>query len=244
MATYADENAVAVSSRSWHDIKPSGPWAVEAGELLDKLVADNLQIATDAARAGAREAPARAFKAHGICLGGWPSGLAPTVEPATKRGANMAVPARRTESSSSARPVQRWDPFSEFEQLQEEMGRLVQSVWPQAHANGGAWMPLADIEETEDAWIIEAELPGVDRKDVDVELREGELVITGEIKEKERKGVVRRRTRRTGQFEYRVMLPGQANEDQIEANLHDGVLSVRVPKSEKAKPRRIEVKAS
>jgi HSP20 family protein len=138
----------------------------------------------------------------------------------------MAVPARRTESASSApRAVQRWDPFREFEQLQEEMG-------------------LADIEETEDAWIIEAELPGVDRKDVNVELREGELVITGEIKEKERKGVVRRRTRRTGQFEYRVMLPGQANENQIEANLHDGVLSVRVPKSEKAKPRRIEVKAS
>jgi HSP20 family protein len=105
-------------------------------------------------------------------------------------------------------------------------------------------MPLADIEETEDAWIVEAELPGVDRKDVNVELREGELVITGEIKEKERKGIVRRRTRRTGQFEYRVMLPGQANEDQIEANLHDGVLKVRVPKSEKAKPRRIEVKAS
>ena len=121
----------------------------------------------------------------------------------------MAVPARRTESSSSARPVQRWDPFREFEQLQEEMGRLVQSVWPQAQANGGAWMPLADIEETEDAWIIEAELPGVDRKDVNVELRDGELVITGEIKEKERKGVVRRRTRRTGQFEYRVMLPAR-----------------------------------
>jgi HSP20 family protein len=55
---------------------------------------------------------------------------------------------------------------------------------------------------------------------------------------------VRRRTRRTGQFEYRVMLPGQANEDGIEANLHDGVLTVRVPKSETAKPRRIEVKAS
>ena len=153
------------------------------------------------------------------------------------------VPATRTESSresSRARPVQRWDPFREFEQLQDEMGRLVQSVWPQA--NGGAWMPLADIEENDDAWVIEAELPGVDRKDINVELREGELLITGEIKEKERKGVVRRRTRRKGQFEYRVMLPGQVNEDQIEANIHDGVLTVRVPKAETAKPRRIEVK--
>jgi HSP20 family protein len=154
----------------------------------------------------------------------------------------MAVPTRRTESSS-ARPVRRWDPFREFEQLQEEMGRLMQSAWsPAAAGNGGAWIPLADIEETEDAWIVEAELPGVDRKDVNVELREGELVITGEIKEKERKGVIRRRSRRKGQFEYRITLPGQMNEEQIEAGLHDGVLTVRVPKAEAAKPRRIEVK--
>jgi HSP20 family protein len=149
---------------------------------------------------------------------------------------------RRTESSSQGRSVQRWDPFREFEQLQEEMGRLVQNVWPQGE--GGPWIPVADIEETDDAWVIEAELPGVDRKDVNVEMREGELVITGEIKEKERKGVLRRRTRRTGQFEYRIVLPAPVKEDQIEANLHDGVLTVRVPKAEKAQPRRIEVKAS
>jgi HSP20 family protein len=140
--------------------------------------------------------------------------------------------------------VQRFDPFREFEQLQEEMGRLMQGVWsPAVGGNGGAWVPLADIEETDDAWIVEAELPGVKREDVNVELRDSELHITGEIKETERKGIIRRRTRRRGQFEYRVRLPGQANEDGIEANLHDGVLSVRVPKAEAAKPRRIEVKA-
>jgi HSP20 family protein len=168
----------------------------------------------------------------------------------------MAVtsPRNRSESSSErressrgrqtpvARPVQRWDPFREFEELQEEMGRLMQSV--SSPSDGGAWIPLADIEETDDAWVIEAEVPGVDRKDINVELREGELLITGEIKEKERKGIVRRRTRRKGQFEYRVMLPGQANEEHIEANLHDGVLTVRVPKAEAAKPRRIEVKSA
>jgi HSP20 family protein len=103
---------------------------------------------------------------------------------------------------------------------------------------------MADIEETEDAWIVEAELPGVSRKDIKVELRDSELVISGEIKEKERKGVIRRRARRTGQFEYRVTLPGQPDEENIEANLHDGVLTVRVPKTEKGKPRQIEVKAA
>jgi HSP20 family protein len=155
----------------------------------------------------------------------------------------MSVPVRRSESAST-RPIQRWDPFREFEQLQEEMGRLMQAVsWP-GMPNGGAWTPQANIEETDDAWIVEAELPGVDRKDVNVELREGELVINGEVKEKERKGVVRRRTRRIGQFEYRVMLPGQTDPEKIEASLHEGVLTVRVPKAEQPKPRRIEVKAA
>ena len=78
---------------------------------------------------------------------------------------------------------------------------------------------------------------------VNVELRDSELVITGEIKERERNGILRRRTRRTGHFEYRVVLPGQATDEGIEANLHDGVLTVRVPKPEQSRPRRIEVKS-
>jgi HSP20 family protein len=156
----------------------------------------------------------------------------------------MAVPARRTEPSTS-RQAQRWDPFREFAQLQEEMGQLVQSVWsPGAAGNGGAWIPFADVEETDDAWIVEAELPGVNRKDVNVELRGGELVISGDIKEKERKGILRRRARRTGNFEYHVTLPGEVDEEHIEASLHDGVLTVRAPKAEQARPHRIEVKAS
>jgi HSP20 family protein len=126
------------------------------------------------------------------------------------------------------------------------MDRLMQSVWSgSGGGNGGVWIPVADVEETEDAWTVEAELPGVDRKDINVELRDSELIITGEIKEKERKGILRRRTRRTGAFEYRVILPGPGpyDSDQVEADLHDGVLTVRVPKAESAKPRRIEVKA-
>jgi HSP20 family protein len=142
-------------------------------------------------------------------------------------------------------PVERWDPFRELEQLHEQMGQLMDGFpAPSGMGNGGVWAPPVDIEETEDAWIVEAEVPGVDRKDVNVELRDSELVITGEIKEKERKGILRRRTRRTGRFEYRVVLPGQTRDEQIEANLHDGVLTVRVPKPEQSRPRRIEVQAS
>lgn len=124
------------------------------------------------------------------------------------------------------------------------MGQLLESVLgPMPGGNGGgSWSPLVDIEEAEDAWIVEAELPGVERKDITVELRDSELEISGEIKERERKGVVRRQTRRTGRYDYRVQLPGQADAEQIDAKLHDGVLTVRVPKTEQTRPRRIEVK--
>jgi HSP20 family protein len=156
----------------------------------------------------------------------------------------MALPVRRT-MTVSPQPLQRWEPFRELEQLQEHMDRLMQTAWPApGTGNGGTWMPITDIEETEDAWIVEAEVPGVDRKDVNVEMRDSELIISGEIKEKERKGILRRQTRRTGQFEYRVTLPGLSDAEHIEANLHDGVLTVRVPKTEQTKPRRIEVKAA
>jgi HSP20 family protein len=92
--------------------------------------------------------------------------------------------------------------------------------------------------------MLEAELPGVKREDVDIELVGNELAITGEVKEKERTGAVRRRTRRTGRFDYRVTLPEQVEAEQIEASLAEGVLTVRVPKSERAQRKKIAVKGS
>jgi HSP20 family protein len=157
----------------------------------------------------------------------------------------MALPAPRSSEGNggSAPQMQRWNPIREFEQLQDEIGRLIQSVWSPASGDGGSWIPFADIEETESAWIVEAEVPGVSREDINVELRDGELVISGDVKERERTGRVRRRSRRTGHFEYHVTLPGENDEEHVEATLHDGVLTVRVPKAEQAKPRRIEVRA-
>ncbi|MCW3030344.1 MAG: hypothetical protein QOF54_2154 [Solirubrobacteraceae bacterium] len=161
---------------------------------------------------------------------------------ATRQSDSPARSTRRSQPLTRSRPVS-WGPFQELEQLNDEVGRLIESVWsPIAAGADGTWIPLADIEETEDAWIVEAELPSVQRDDINVELRDSDLIITGEIKEKERKGVLRRRARRTGQFEYRVTLPGKADAENIQANLHDGVLTVRVPKSENERPRRIEVK--
>lgn len=67
-----------------------------------------------------------------------------------------------------------------------------------APGGDGAWLPAADVSETDAAYIVEIELPGVHREDVDVELDGNELVVTGEVKEKKREGLLRRRTRRVG----------------------------------------------
>jgi HSP20 family protein len=85
------------------------------------------------------------------------------------------------------------------------------------------------------------ELPGVDRDDVRVEMSDTELSISGETRERERVGVLRHRTRRTGTFRYRTTLPVGVNPDQVEARLENGVLTVRVPRPEQAKARRIKI---
>ncbi|MEU0245621.1 Hsp20/alpha crystallin family protein [Streptomyces sp. NPDC006235] len=79
------------------------------------------------------------------------------------------------------------------------------------------------------------------KDDITVELNAGDLAVHGEIKERERTGVLRSHTRRTGGFDHRVTLPQDTDEQHITAELTDGVLTVNVPKAEKARPRRIEI---
>ncbi len=137
-----------------------------------------------------------------------------------------------------------WDPMRELDQLQQRMTQLIGTMLGSAGDPAtGAWTPLADVSETDDAYLVEIELPGVDRKDLSVEVAANELRIGGEIVEKERVGWLRHRTRRVGRFAYRTTLPGDIDADRISADLAGGVLTVRVPKTEAAKPRRITVNA-
>ena len=94
------------------------------------------------------------------------------------------------------------------------------------------------------AYIIEVELPRVRREDVDVTLNGNFLVVTGDVKERERGGLFRRRTRRVGEFEFRVTLPGYLREGDIEASLAYGVLKVSVPKAESTKSSKSTVSES
>ncbi|MEU3949574.1 Hsp20/alpha crystallin family protein [Streptomyces sp. NPDC029526] len=157
----------------------------------------------------------------------------------------MATPVRHHRGATAqARPLG-WarNPLTEFDQLLSEMSGLIESTVGGA-ATAVAWTPLADVTESDDAFHVEIELPGVKSKDVDVEASGQELVVTGEIKEKERKGVLRRSTRRTGAFEYRLRLPGEVDTEKISAQMSDGVLTITVPKAEVAKPRRVEISES
>ena len=150
-----------------------------------------------------------------------------------------ALPTRRRDMT--ARPVRRFEPFREFDQLHAQMGELLESALAGAPGEGAPWIPAVDIEETDDAWIVEAELPGVDKKDVDIQMNDSELIVRGEIKERERAGILRRRTRRVGEFEFRVNLPGQTDAEQIDAKLDGGVLAIRIPKPQETQPRHIDI---
>jgi HSP20 family protein len=139
--------------------------------------------------------------------------------------------------------VSRWDPMAELQRMQSQLGRLFEG-WGdlQSVTGDGFFVPLADVEETDDAYVIELELPGVDKKDFDISMSGRRLSVTGERKEKERVGVLRRRTRTVGRFEYEIVLPGDVDENGVTAKLDEGVLTVRVPKAANDRPRRIEVK--
>jgi HSP20 family protein len=151
----------------------------------------------------------------------------------------MALPARRTRSGAS-----RWEPSNEFDRITQQLARLFDQQWAGAPSATGAdgFIPLADLEEDDDGYVLEVELPGVKKKDITIEFDEGRLVITGERQERKRTGWLRRQDRSWGLFRYEVTLPESVDEEQLEATLDDGVLTVRVPKSTSAKRRRIEVK--
>jgi HSP20 family protein len=148
------------------------------------------------------------------------------------------IPVRRDGSH-----LYRMSPAQEFEEVYDRLGRLMSAIADPAFAppvEAPAWMPSADISETDDAYLIEVDLPGVNRADIDVQVDGSDLVVTGEIKEKVRERLLRR-TRRTGRFELRATLPSDIDPERVEARLSDGVLRVTAPKATAGGPRHIQI---
>ena len=147
-------------------------------------------------------------------------------------------------STTQQRPPElaRWDPFQELQQIQRQFAQVFQA-WPGFDGGTDAdFSPPVDVEETPDAYVVDLELPGVKKGDVNIELVGRRLVVSGERKEKERKGVLRRRTRAVGTFRYEIVLPSAVDEDGVAASLNDGVLAILVPKTAAERPRQISVK--
>jgi HSP20 family protein len=150
-----------------------------------------------------------------------------------------ALPARR-----SGRTPTVVNPSREFEDIYDRMGQLMNFAFglTPATLTDMPWVPTADLSETDDAYVAQVDLPAVNKDQVEVQIQDRELIVSGEITESEDSGGRRHRSsRRTGRFEFRTYLPGEVKADAVTARLSDGVLTVTVPKSEAAKPRKIEI---
>jgi HSP20 family protein len=143
----------------------------------------------------------------------------------------------------------RWEPFREFAALQNEMSRLVNS-WAGGEGDGDggtrSWVPSVDVWETDSDVVYAFDLPGIPEDKISVEVEEGSLTVTGERERTEKTEGDRfyRYERRFGSFERSIGLPQGVKEDEIKADYKDGVLEIRVPKPEQAKPRRIQIGGS
>lgn len=143
----------------------------------------------------------------------------------------------------------RWDPFRELEEMSDRLNRVFGR--PSARREGGKetmtvadWTPAVDISETEAEYLIKAELPEVKKEDVKVTVQDGVLSIYGErTQEKEEKGKRYHRVERSyGTFVRSFTVPDHVDDTKVKAEFKDGVLNLHLPKTEKAKPKAIEVK--
>jgi HSP20 family protein len=142
----------------------------------------------------------------------------------------------------------RWDPFREVSALQERMNRLFSnyrsaSPYREEEISQSPWVPPVDIYETEDSLVFKAELPGVTKEDITVEVKDNTLTLKGEKKfGKEAKEESYHRVERAyGAFQRAFTLPGTMEQDKVKAKFKDGILEIVLPKAEKSKPKQIRV---
>lgn len=148
-------------------------------------------------------------------------------------------------------PTTRWNPFKELEEMEKRLssffGRTPVSTGDKKEAITVAeWSPLVDIAEDEKEYVIKAEVPEMKKEEIKINVHDDVLAISGERKyEKEEKGKKYHRVERAyGSFMRSFVLPEDADGSKVNAEYKDGVLKVHLPKTEKAKPKAIEVKVA
>lgn len=139
----------------------------------------------------------------------------------------------------------RWDPARELDSLQGDMNRLFDRFFDGRGTNGGSrrWVPAMDLVETDADLVLRADLPGMSKEDVEIEVKDNVLTVSGERRsESEEKGEGFHRVERSfGRFSRALTLPRGVDADRVNAEFTDGVLEVRIPKPEETKPTRIEI---
>jgi len=138
----------------------------------------------------------------------------------------------------------RYEPWSMLDQLRKEMDRAFERSGGEGSVvTTSDWTPAVDIKESENAFTIIADIPGVDPKDIEVHMENGMLTIKGEreSEKKEEKEGYKRVERSYGSFYRRFTMPDTADADKIGAKSKNGVLEITIPKHEKVQPRKISV---
>jgi HSP20 family protein len=164
--------------------------------------------------------------------------------------------------------IVRFNPVNEVMNLQREMDRWVERFFPVGRgeddaARSAVWRPVVDIHETDTAYVIDAELPGMRKEDVTINYQDGVLTVSGERRysyedpaaeaegtgngntegrvSTEKKNTCHRLERYYGRFHRSFSFPTAVNPEQISARFENGVLKVTVPKAEQVRPRQIDI---
>jgi HSP20 family protein len=128
----------------------------------------------------------------------------------------------------------RWDPFREMNALRQEMNRLFDdALVPTSRENGLSFMPAAELEEADEAVLLKLEIPGIESKDLDIQVTAESVSITGERKSEmktEERGLTRTEFR-YGKFQRVIPLPVRINNQEVKADYKDGILHLTLPKA-------------
>jgi HSP20 family protein len=174
---------------------------------------------------------------------------------AKKSEKDIVVSKKEKELQKKATPAHYLSPFEEMERRMESLfDEFFGPRWMRRHRWGSPWwtemtqpfegrMPSVDVVDREDEILVRAELPGVDKKDLDVSMGDGSVTIKGSSsrEEKEEKGDYYRREMSRGSFSRTVELPSEVDGSKAKATFNDGVLELKLPKIEKSKRRKIKV---
>jgi HSP20 family protein len=138
--------------------------------------------------------------------------------------------------------AERVDLLAEIERLNRRLAGYLDGWRARPAALGDGFAPLADVEETDDGYVVEVELPGVKKDDIEIEVAGRCVWVRGRRREKERTGLLRRQERVVGRFSCEVILPVEVDDAEVHATLDEGVLTMRVPKPAHARRRRIPIR--